>query len=209
VEILLVAVGVLVLFTLYATWTAGRLDRLHARVDAAWSLLDARLVRRSAAALSLADTLAESPDSAAVAEAAAELGTAARAELAAADADARTAASAERGSAWGAIPPGEQDARIVAENGLVRALRAVPLPPDDPAMAEVRSATELLGLAKQVYDDIVRDTRALRLRRLPRALRLAGHRPMPHYFDVDEVDVAPYPPATGTDEGGQPGAAVS
>jgi hypothetical protein len=209
VEILLAVVGVLVLFTLYATWTAGRLDRLHARVDAARSLLDARLVRRAAAALSLADALAEPPASPAVAEAAARLGTAARAALAAADADARAAARAETDSAWGATPTGEQDARVTAENDLVRALRAVPRSPDDPALAEVRSATELLGLAKQVYDDIVRDTRALRQRRLPRALRLAGHRPMPQYFDVDELDVGAYPPGAGPDESGPADAAVS
>ena len=41
---------VVALLTVYATWTAGRLDRLHARVDAAWSALDAALVRRAAAA---------------------------------------------------------------------------------------------------------------------------------------------------------------
>ena len=38
------------LVVLYALWTARRLDRLHARVDAAAAALDAQLVRRSAMA---------------------------------------------------------------------------------------------------------------------------------------------------------------
>ena len=46
------ALGV-ILVAVYITWTAGRLDRLHARVDAAWAPLDAQLVRRSAAARAL------------------------------------------------------------------------------------------------------------------------------------------------------------
>ena len=46
------ALGV-ILVAVWITWTAGRLDRLHARVDAAWAALDAQLVRRAAAARSL------------------------------------------------------------------------------------------------------------------------------------------------------------
>ena len=37
----LLAVGIVVLLALYITWTAGRLDRMHARVDAAWAALRA------------------------------------------------------------------------------------------------------------------------------------------------------------------------
>ncbi|MCU1624067.1 MAG: rane protein [Frankiales bacterium] len=43
----------IILIAVYITWTAGRLDRMHARVDAAWAALDAQLVRRSAAARAL------------------------------------------------------------------------------------------------------------------------------------------------------------
>ena len=55
-----IAVGVVlfVLGVLYVSWTAGRLDRLHARVDAAWAALDAALVRRAAAARAVAVALA-------------------------------------------------------------------------------------------------------------------------------------------------------
>jgi hypothetical protein len=57
-------VGVVVLVVVvatYVTWTAGRVDRLHARAAAAQSALDAHLVRRAAAAGELADAL-ELPD---------------------------------------------------------------------------------------------------------------------------------------------------
>jgi hypothetical protein len=54
----IVAVVVLVvLIATYATWTASRVDRLHARAAAAQSALDAHLVRRAAAATELADAL--------------------------------------------------------------------------------------------------------------------------------------------------------
>jgi hypothetical protein len=55
VDLLLALVGVLaVLHVLYATWTAKRLDRLHARVDAATTALDGQLRQRSTASLEFA-----------------------------------------------------------------------------------------------------------------------------------------------------------
>ena len=50
--ILIVALAVLV--GVYVSWRAGRLDRLHARVDTARAALDAALLRRSSVALELA-----------------------------------------------------------------------------------------------------------------------------------------------------------
>lgn len=43
-----VAIGV------YLSWTAGRLDRLHARIDAARAALDAQLLRRASVAQEMA-----------------------------------------------------------------------------------------------------------------------------------------------------------
>jgi len=52
VDVLLAMVGLLaVLHVLYSTWTARRLDRLHARVDAATAALDRQLRYRAEAAL--------------------------------------------------------------------------------------------------------------------------------------------------------------
>jgi hypothetical protein len=48
-------VAVVVLLSTYLTWTAARVDRLHARVAAAARALDAHLLRRAAAAAVLAE----------------------------------------------------------------------------------------------------------------------------------------------------------
>ena len=48
-------VALVVLISTYLTWTAARVDRLHARAIAAYATLDAYLVRRAAAAAALAE----------------------------------------------------------------------------------------------------------------------------------------------------------
>jgi hypothetical protein len=163
------AVGIVVLVALYITWTAGRLDRMHARVDAAWATLDAQLVRRAAAARALLPHLPPGPE-----------------------ADALDARAVE------ALSAGEHD-RDVVENALTRALRAaVPLlpatPPAEAALEELESASTRVLLARSFHNSAVTDTRALRRRRLPRLLRLAGHRAMPSFFDVDDTAFRPQPP---------------
>jgi hypothetical protein len=55
VDVLLAIIGLLaVLHVLYSTWTAKRLDRLHARVDAATAALDGQLRQRAEATLTFA-----------------------------------------------------------------------------------------------------------------------------------------------------------
>ena len=48
-------VAVVVLVATYLTWTAARVDRLHARAAASLATLDAHLVRRAAAAAALGE----------------------------------------------------------------------------------------------------------------------------------------------------------
>ena len=151
----------LVLLGAYVTWTAGRLDRLHARVDAAWAALDAQLVRRAAAARALVPYV-QDPDVAArlddIAHQAVEAGT---------------------------------DHRETVENDLSRALRsAVPrLTPDAP-VDELRAAASKVALARSFHNAAVKDTRTVRWRRVPRLLRLAGHRAMPTFFEIDDTALA-------------------
>lgn len=151
-----------VLLASYVTWTAGRLDRLHARVDAAWAALDAQLVRRAAAARALLPLLPAGVEHD-------RLEAAASASLEAAEVG-----------------------REAVENDLSRALRlAVPLlaagPELAPARDELASAATRVGLARSFHNAAVNDTRVLRRRRIPRLLRLAGHRAMPAFFDVDDT----------------------
>lgn len=162
---LAVTVAVVVLLAIYITWTAGRLDRMHSRVDAAWAALDAQLVRRAAAARALVTVLPPGPEATAL-------------DVAAHD----------------ALDAGE-DHRAELENALSRALKAAtPLLPADPGVevlaAELETASTRVGLARSFHNGTVNDTRALRFRRLPRALRLAGNRVMPVGFDIDDTALA-------------------
>lgn len=146
----------------YVTWTAGRLDRLHARVDASWAALDAQLVRRAAAARAVAAHLADP-------HAATRLDAAASAAL-----------------------EGAVDHREDLENDLSRALKsALPLLVHDEAgeaaLAELATASTRVVLARSFHNHAVKDTRAVRLRRMPRALRLAGHRELPLFFEIDDT----------------------
>ena len=53
--VIVTVVTVVVLVATYVTWTAARVDRLHARAAAASSALDAHLVRRAVAAAELGE----------------------------------------------------------------------------------------------------------------------------------------------------------
>ncbi len=60
IDIILIVAGALFV-GVYVSWRAGRIDRLHARVDMARAALDATLLRRSSVALELADLGAARP----------------------------------------------------------------------------------------------------------------------------------------------------
>lgn len=152
---------VLLLAGLYLSWTAGRLDRLHARVDAAWAALDAQLVRRAAAAVALVPLLP--PDEGRRVDAAAHA----------------------------ALEAGERG-REAVENDLSRALRAaVPALPPGADLTELRTVLSRVGLARAFHNAAVKDTRALRRRPVPRLFRLAGHRRLPEFFEIDDTSLLP------------------
>mgnify|MGYP001127291260 FL=1 len=64
-------------------------------------------------------------------------------------------------------------------------------PGAEAALAELESASSRVGLARSFHNSAVTDTRALRRRRMPRLLRLAGHRAMPSFFDMDDTAFRP------------------
>ncbi len=51
---IVIVIAVALFIGVYVSWRAGRIDRLHARVDMAQAALDATLLRRSSVALELA-----------------------------------------------------------------------------------------------------------------------------------------------------------
>jgi 8-oxo-dGTP pyrophosphatase MutT (NUDIX family) len=173
--VLVVALVVVVLL-----WTAAvviararRLDRLHVRVDAARHGLVEALDRRAAVLRAVA---ASAPPSALSPTDRRALRTAARAAEAAEDTEAREAA--------------END--LVEQRGR---LDTALLPPD--LSAELADADARVVVARRVHNDAVRDTRALRGRRMVRVLHLAGTAPWPRYFEIAEVGEGPDASGTG------------
>jgi hypothetical protein len=168
VGIVVVVVAAVALAATYLTWTAQRLDRLHARVETSAAALDGRLARRAGAVTAFANP-GRLP-----AEMSVDLLAAARL---AADTD------------------GLGADREAAENRLSRALQAAvtgfpqafALGADDPELAGLLGAVTKAALARRFYNDAVRDSRALRGRRLPRWLHLAGRAKLPHYFEMDDM----------------------
>jgi hypothetical protein len=164
--VVVVVVAVVVAVATYLTWLASRLDRLADRVEAARGGLVTQLVARAAAAHDLGlrcglDELRETADHAAA-------------------------------GYPGLLAGGPLDGAVEnAENALSRALRAPAVAtagqdaPD--ALHAVDSSAARVALARQLHNDAVRDVRALRGRRLVRALHLSGRRPMPAYFEIDDA----------------------
>lgn len=173
---LIVAVVVAIVLTMWVTFTLTRLDRLHARVDAAQATMDAQLVRRAAALLHVAES-----------------------------ADSGVPDGSRRGyedvaqHALSAVP--HDAARQDIENAVgwaVRELAALPEPLRRDAAEELNEAAARVLIARRFYNDAVRDTKTLRGRRMPRLFRLAGNRPMPEFFDID--DSPPALASTTTEE---------
>ncbi len=179
IDVILIAVAA-VLVGVYVSWRAGRLDRLHARVDGARAALDAALVRRSSVALELAACGLLDPATSLL--------------LAGAAHDARAAGE-----------PNE-----LAESDLTRALRAVLSQPDfrscmdgqgsvDELLDELESAANQVFLARKFYNDAVAATQAARRRWLARVLGLAGGAPLPAFFEMDDSLVVATAEAGGSD----------
>ena len=53
---IVIIAAVLLFLGVYVSWRAGRLDRMHTRLEAAQAALDVTLVRRSSVALELASS---------------------------------------------------------------------------------------------------------------------------------------------------------
>ena len=164
--------AVLSLLGSYLVWTDGRLDRLGTRVQGAWSALDAQLVRRSAAAGELAAYCRRHGLGDAGANEAME--------------DAAVAAQVADGAE-----------RERAENELSKAIRralsrlpaaALGAEKAERLRSDLVAAAARVGLARQFYNDAVRDLRALRRRRIAGVLgRTRGLGASFAYFEIDDT----------------------
>lgn len=162
-------VVVLAVFGLYLRGLAGRLDRLHVRVEASRDALDAQLLRRAGAALELASSgVLDVASSFIVLEAA----------TAAQDSGPDTRAEAESALS--------EDLRAVLDApGAEETLQA------DPAgrerLAALGRTTERVVLARRFHNDAVRAARDLRRSTLVRAFHLAGRAALPESFEMDDA----------------------
>jgi hypothetical protein len=143
----------------YSAWTAGRLDRMHRRLDAARVSLDQHLRERA----EIARRTPALQDAADAALAAANCGS----------------ASLERQPAAIALDHGREQ----AESQLSKALRTVT------PTAELNEAVTKASFARQFHNDAVRDALVLRRRWIVRLLHLAGHAPRPTFFEIDDATV--------------------
>ncbi|MFG2297789.1 hypothetical protein [Streptomyces sp. NPDC048603] len=168
IETLVWIVVGLAVIGVYLSWTAGRLDRLHVRMDAARAALDAQLVRRASVAVEVATSGALDPASSLVLYEAAH-----------------------------AARQAEEEQREVAESELSQALRAVfgdaaqvealrEAPGGEEAAEDLAAAVRRVPMARRFHNDAVRAARALRTHRKVRWFRLAGHAPFPLAFEMDD-----------------------
>jgi hypothetical protein len=212
IDIVIAVVAVLFL-GVYVSWRAGRLDRMHTRLQAARAALDVTLVRRSSVALELASSGFLDPATSlllasAAHEARGEVRSGAGqppAERAPAELALAELAPAEWGP--GARPPGELAPYLepgdelaqgeLAQSNLSRALRAAFTQPGfrssleatDGAgelIAEVEAAAQQVFVARKFYNTAVAVTRGARRKPLVRLFRLAGNAPLPQFFEIDD-----------------------
>ncbi|WP_378743034.1 NUDIX domain-containing protein [Nocardia brasiliensis] len=164
VLVLALIAAIIVAIGIWAYSTANRLDRLHVRSDQSWQALDAALARRAVVARSVAMAIAGPVSDSERAEQAKQLSL--------------LADRAER--------VGRAD-RETVENQLSAALSSVDIAQLRPQMvAELADAEARVLIARRFHNDAVRDTLALRTRRLVRILHLGGTAPLPTYFEITE-----------------------
>ncbi|MGH3097745.1 MAG: hypothetical protein ACRDMV_17305 [Streptosporangiales bacterium] len=165
---------VLVAIAVWASWTAGRLDRLHHLVETAEASLDAQLVRRSAVALEVASSgLLDPAASVLLAEAAHE---------------ARAATDVDRGPAESALSVALR--AVLGQPGLREQVARA----GDAALAlldELVASAQRAAFARTFHNDAVAAAVRIRHKRPVRWLRLAGTAREPRIFEFDDQ-----PPAT-------------
>lgn len=173
---LLVVAVVLGAVVVYLASMAGRLDRLHHRIETTHAALDAQLLRRVAAAQDLASSGLLDPASSLVLSSAAQDALVADPE----DDNRRSNVESELTRTLGAVLQDPEDVEAVQEAaGPDRAIA-------DQLLDELAVACRRVGLARRFHNDVVRSALQVRRKRVVRWFRLAGYTPMPSTTDFDD-----------------------
>jgi hypothetical protein len=206
----IIVVVVVAILGVYVSWRAGRLDRLHARLEARRAALEVALVRRSSVALELASSgLLDPATSLLLASAAHDARSAQNGHgwVGGQGAEGGQGTQGGRGTEGGQGAEGGNNGQELPESDLTRALRAVFGQPGfrssldgtegaDELLSALEGAAHQVFLARKFYNDAVAATRAARRTPLVRLLRLAGGAPLPEFFEIEDSLV-------GTGEAGQ------
>lgn len=179
-----IAVVVVLIVAWTLSYSAARLDRLHARVEGTLAALDAQLVRRAEATLELVNSGALDPASALMlADAACESLACAALE----DTDhERQAFTTERGSAESDLT---EALELTLSPETVAQLRSDDDDLIEVALHRVSSAAARVQLARRFHNDAVTEARRVRRLYVVKLFRLAGHATMPQ--TVEFADEAP------------------
>lgn len=176
-------VCVLLVLAWYLSYSAARLDRLHAKVEGALSALDAHIVRRAEASLELANSGAIDPASGV---------------LIAAAASESLERHNERTFEADLLEGQHFAGREGVESELSEVLHAA-LPPDvvrdieakgDPgaaALERVRHAGLRVQLARRFHNEAVKEVQRVRTKRVVRLFRLAGQAELPRTVEFDDA----------------------
>ncbi len=166
-------IALAVLIAWYLSYGAARLDRLHARVEGALSVLDAQLVRRAEATLELANSGVLDAASALILAGAASDSLEAGTDMA--SQTSREAIESDLTQAL-ELALGEEALRRLREDEVVGA----------PVLQRVAAANQRVQLARRFLNDAVTDVRRVRRKPGVRLLRLAGHAELPQTFEIDD-----------------------
>ena len=169
---LLIITLLLVILGLYLSMTAGRIDRLHQRIETSSLALDAHLLRRSSIALELATAGVLDPASGLL------IADAAHAARTSADLDAVAKAQAES-DLTAALDAALEDPEETAEIEITELGSGL--------LDELDAAFRRVQLSRRFHNDAVRACRQVRSQFLVRIFRLAGHTAWPETCEMDDT----------------------
>ena len=168
-EWLLLLAVIVVAFAVLLSWTAGRMDRLHHRIDGARAALEAQLMHRSGAALELAATGVLDPARSLLLMDAAH-------QARASDQVDREMAESDLSQALVASLGDDAEVARLQEHPAAREL-----------LGELGNACRKVELARRFHNDVVASALALRRNVVVRWFGLAGHADMPVTVEMDDT----------------------
>jgi hypothetical protein len=151
----------------YLSFSAGRLDRLHHRVETSWANLDSLLQRRAAIALEIARSAITDP-------ATSLLLTASAYQARGADIEGRSSAESVLSGALG---------MMLAER------ESIVTKSDQVLLHELEQLTDKIRIAISIHVESVTRTQLIRRKLVFRLFRLAGTAPLPvtYEFEADAI----------------------